>query len=77
MRAENTEFWKQVFALRSADVQEYVDDLLFMPDALLPGQRTYESFAQVWPPRQGKQADRINNMPKYVASRTWKETGAG
>ena len=44
-----------------------------MPDALLMGQKTYEGFAQVWPTRQGKDADRINSMPKYVASRTLKE----
>jgi len=39
----------------------------------LPGQKTYESFAQVWPTREGKQADRINNRHKYVASRTLEE----
>jgi dihydrofolate reductase len=44
-----------------------------MPDALLMGQKTYEAFAQVWPARQGKDADRINGMPKYVASRTLTE----
>lgn len=73
MGGENVDFWKQVFLFHSADVQEYLSELLFMPDALLMGQRTYESFAQVWPTRQGKDADRINGMPKYVASRTLKE----
>jgi dihydrofolate reductase len=34
---------------------------------------TYEAFAQIWPTRDGKAADRINSMPKYVASRTLKE----
>jgi dihydrofolate reductase len=70
---ENLEFWKQVFAFHSTDVQEYLNELLFMPDALLMGRKTYESFATVWPTRQGKDADRINGMPKYVASRTQKE----
>ena len=70
MGGENTEFWKHIFPFHSADVQEYLNDLLFMPDALLMGRKTYEFFAQVWPTRQGKQADRINSMPKYVASRT-------
>jgi dihydrofolate reductase len=37
------------------------------------GQKTYRFFAQVWPTRQGKDADKINSMPKYVASRTLKE----
>jgi dihydrofolate reductase len=73
MGGENTEFWKQVFAFHSADVQEYLNDLLFMPDALLLGQKTYESFASVGPTREGKQAERINKMPKYLASRTLKE----
>ena len=39
----------------------------------LMGRKTYEFFAQVWPTREGKQADKINNMPKYVASRTLDE----
>src|ERR1700730_12411949 len=73
MGGENLEFWKQNYPLHSADVQEYLNDLLFMPDALLMGQKTYEGFAQVWPTRQGKEPDKINSMPKYVASRTLKE----
>jgi dihydrofolate reductase len=73
MGGENLDFWTQIFAFHSADVVEYLDDLLFMPDALLMGRETYEGFAQVWPTRQGKDADRINSMPKYVASRTLKE----
>jgi dihydrofolate reductase len=67
------EFWKQIYPFHSADVQEYLNDLLFMPDALLMGRKTYEGFAQVWPTRQGKEADRINSMPKYVTSRTLQE----
>ena len=70
---ENTDFWEHVFPFHSPDVEGYLNDLLFMPDALLMGQKTYSFFAQVWPARQGKQADRINGMPKYVASRTLEE----
>jgi dihydrofolate reductase len=73
MGGDNVDFWKQIFPFHSADVQEYLNELLFMPDALLMGQKTYESFATLWPTRQGKDADRINSMPKYVASRTLKE----
>lgn len=73
MGGDNVDFWKQVFPLHTADVQEYLNELLFMPDALLMGQKTYESFAQIWPSRQGKDAERINSMPKYVASRTLRE----
>jgi len=60
-------FFQQIFPFHSADVTEYLNDLMFMPDALLMGQKTYTFFAQVWPTRQGKDADRINSMHKYVA----------
>lgn len=69
----NGDFWQQIFPFHSVDVQAYLNELLFMPDALLLGRKTYEAFAQVWPTRQGKEADRINNLPKYVASRTLSE----
>ena len=67
------DFWQQVFPFHSPDVQEYLDNLLFMPDALLCGRETYQGFAGVWPTRDGELADRINSMPKYVASRTLQE----
>ena len=73
MGGENADFWQQVFPFHSADVDGYLNELLFMPDALLMGKKTYTFFAQVWPARQGKEADRINSMPKYVASRTLEE----
>jgi dihydrofolate reductase len=73
MGGENVDFWKQVFPYHSPDVVEYLNDLLFMPDALLMGKKTYEFFAKVWPTRQGKDAGRMNDMPKYVVSRTLKE----
>ena len=73
MGGQNADFWKQVFPFHSPDVQEYLSELLFMPDALLIGRVTYESWTELWPTRQGKDADRINSMPKYVASRTLTE----
>jgi dihydrofolate reductase len=73
MGGENADFWKQIFPFHSPDIQKYLNELLFMPDALLMGKKTYEFFALVWPTRQGADADRINSMPKYVASRTLKE----
>jgi dihydrofolate reductase len=66
------DFWKQLFEFHSPDVHEYLTDLLFTPDALLMGRKTYEGFAQIWPTRQGKDADKINGLPKFVASRTQK-----
>ena len=71
--AENPAFWAQVFQHHSADVAEYLKNLLFTPDALLIGRKTYQGFAQVWPTRTGEEADRINQMPKHVASRSLKE----
>src|SRR5688572_17410184 len=69
---EGPDFWAQVFKYHGEDVVDYLNDLLSIPDALLMGRKTYEVFAQVWPSREGEQADRINSMPKYVASRTLK-----
>jgi dihydrofolate reductase len=48
---------------------------LILADALLLGRKTYEGLAAVWPhlgedPAMGYYAERINSMPKYVASRT-------
>jgi dihydrofolate reductase len=51
----------------------YSDELLNAADALLLGRDTYEGFIQAWPSREGDFADRINAMPKYVASRTLDE----
>src|SRR6185295_7597460 len=73
MGGDNADFWKHNFPFHSADVNKYLNELLFMPDALLMGRATYEGFSLVWPTRKGKDADKINSMPKYVASRTLKE----
>ena len=49
----------------------YASKLLFAADALLLGRATYEGFAEAWPQRSGDAyTDRINEMPKHVASRT-------
>jgi dihydrofolate reductase len=53
---------------------DYATKLLFASDALLLGRSTYEGFAQAWPARSGDPyTDRINEMPKFVASRTLTE----
>jgi dihydrofolate reductase len=39
-------------------------------DALLLGRETYEGLSTVWPKSEGLLADRINAMPKFVASTT-------
>src|SRR5216117_1894455 len=39
-------------------------------DALLLGRKTYDIFAPCWPrDTTGKTANKLNNAPKYVASR--------
>ena len=53
----------------------YASKLLFAADALVLGRATYEGFAAAWPSRSGDPyTDRINDMPKHVASRTLRET---
>jgi dihydrofolate reductase len=52
----------------------YASALLLAADALVLGRATYEGFAQAWPARSGDAySDRINSMPKHVASRTLQE----
>ncbi|HEX2159627.1 MAG TPA: dihydrofolate reductase family protein [Actinomycetes bacterium] len=50
-------------------------DQFLAADAMVLGRKTYEGLAAVWPqladdPTLGMYADRINSMPKYVASRS-------
>ena len=47
-------------------------DYLFASDALLLGRVTYEGFAAAWPKMTdtGEFGERMNSMPKFVASRT-------
>jgi dihydrofolate reductase len=54
------------------DAGRYVSELLFSCDALLLGRTTYEHFAAAWPAMGGDGGfgDRMNSLPKYVASRT-------
>ncbi|WP_210516660.1 dihydrofolate reductase family protein [Hymenobacter terricola] len=47
-------------------------DLNFSSDALLLGRVTYEGFAAAWPTMTDAEqfAERMNSLPKFVASRT-------
>ena len=59
----------------------FAREVLFAADALLLGRETFEIFAQVWPTRTAADdgpgeagfIDRINALPKYVASTTLQE----
>jgi dihydrofolate reductase len=52
-----------------SDMQE---EYLFDSDALMLGRVTYEGFAASWPTMEdtGEFGEKMNSMPKYVASRT-------
>ncbi|MFN2504079.1 MAG: dihydrofolate reductase family protein [Acidimicrobiales bacterium] len=48
-----------------------MDEVMQGTDALLFGRRTWQTMAAAWPRRAGDPfADRMNEIPKYVASRT-------
>jgi dihydrofolate reductase len=48
----------------------YAAKLIEAADVLLLGRKTYEGFAVAWSSRTGEVADRFNELPKLVASRT-------
>ncbi|WP_375433890.1 dihydrofolate reductase family protein [uncultured Hymenobacter sp.] len=54
------------------DLAKLQHDLNFASDALLLGRVTYEGFAAAWPGMKDEDgfADRMNSLPKFVASRT-------
>ena len=56
------------------ELNEYQSELLFASDALLLGRVTWEEFVASWPLRSGDPfTDRMNSMPKFVASTTLQE----
>src|SRR3981081_2280887 len=64
--------WSFKYVGRSDDDQKYQGELLTETDALLLGRVTYEGFAKAWPSMTdgGWYAEKMNSMPKYVASST-------
>jgi dihydrofolate reductase len=67
---ENPQNWS--FDYWNDEIQQYAYDQLFASDALIMGRVTYDGFAEAWSSRAGADAfaDRMNSLPKYVASRT-------
>jgi dihydrofolate reductase len=57
------------------EIAKLQHDLLFSSDALLLGRVTYEGFAKAWPSMTDEQgfADRMNSLPKHVATKTLRE----
>jgi len=71
---ESPEKWNGAFW--SDELEVYARDRLFEADALVLGRATYEAFVSSWPLRSGDDfSDRINSLPKYVASRTLRNPG--
>jgi dihydrofolate reductase len=59
------------FKYGAPETGKYKVDELAAVDALLLGKNTYEQFAGYWPGQTGGGfADRINQLPKYVVSRS-------
>ncbi len=56
------------------EVSKWQTDQLFTSDALLLGRVTYDEFLASWPLRSGDPfTDRMNSLPKFVASTTLQE----
>lgn len=70
---DNPQNW--VFDYVNDEFFTYAREQLFESDALIMGRVTYEAFAEAWSSRAGADefADKMNSLPKYVASRTLKE----
>jgi dihydrofolate reductase len=66
-------FWAAQQRFQDDKHVEHAAKLLDSADALLLGRTTYEVFATSWAPRNDVLAEKINPLPKYVASRTLTE----
>jgi dihydrofolate reductase len=62
-----------VFDFMSPEQEQYKLEEVREADALLLGRVTYEGFSSAWPQRGGEFADKMNGMPRYVASTTLRD----
>lgn len=56
------------------EIAKFKDTEIQSADALLLGRITYDGFAKAWPDKKDEEgfADRMNNYPKYVVSKSLK-----
>lgn len=64
--------WTGPFS-RGPEGDKFKHEELTQADALLFGRVTYDGFAAVWPLVKDDFAERMNSLPKYVASHTLKK----
>jgi dihydrofolate reductase len=57
------------------DFDRYVLAMLQSIDSIVLGRKTYQLFVDYWPKATGADAERMNNLPKIVFSRTLAEVG--
>jgi dihydrofolate reductase len=58
------------FAYTGEETEQIALEQLQASEALLMGRKTYDVYASAWPNGDGAVADKLNSMPKYVASTT-------
>jgi class 3 adenylate cyclase len=63
---------KNAWALRiqNEEDEDYNTAQVFNADAFLLGRKTYQIWSAFWPTATGELAEKVNSIPKYVASRT-------
>lgn len=69
-RVSGDEFWAAQSQFRDDRHVAYADELLDSASALVLGRLTFEVFAATWPGQTGILADKINPLPKHVATRS-------
>lgn len=67
---ESPNLWS--FPYWNDEIAKFKDEEIKAADALLLGRVTYDGFAKAWPDKKDEEgfADRMNNYPKYVVSKS-------